>query len=53
MRRTLVAIRVFLERRQQQIDTRVPSDLIVEAYDLISRTGWDWPSDAEVAEYCQ
>ncbi|KGO77813.1 hypothetical protein PITC_061200 [Penicillium italicum] len=53
MRRTLVAIRVFLERRQQRIDTRVPSDLIMEAYDLISRTGWDWPSDAEVAEYCQ
>ncbi|KAJ5158529.1 uncharacterized protein N7500_008180 [Penicillium coprophilum] len=52
MRRTLVAIRVFLER-QQRIDTRVPSDLIVEAYDLISRTGWDWPSDAEVTEYCQ
>ncbi|KAJ5950786.1 uncharacterized protein N7479_009199 [Penicillium vulpinum] len=53
MRRTFVAIRVFLERRQQRIDTRVPSDLIVEAYDLISRTGWDWPSDAEVTEYCQ
>ncbi|CAG8896922.1 unnamed protein product [Penicillium nalgiovense] len=53
MRRTLVAIRVFLERRQQRIDARVPSDLIVEAYDLISRTGWDWPSDAEVTEYCQ
>ncbi|CAI7618939.1 unnamed protein product [Penicillium glandicola] len=53
MRRTLVAIRVFLERRQQRIDTRVPSDLIVEAYDLISRAGWDWPSDAEVTEYCQ
>ncbi|KXG48902.1 uncharacterized protein PGRI_027720 [Penicillium griseofulvum] len=53
MRRTLVAIRVFLERRQQRIDTRVASDLIVEAYDLISRTGWDWPSDAEVTEYCQ
>ncbi|CAG8908729.1 unnamed protein product [Penicillium egyptiacum] len=53
MRRTLVAIRVFLERRQQRIDTRLPSDLIVEAYDLISRTGWDWPSDAEVTEYCQ
>ncbi|KAJ5494102.1 hypothetical protein N7463_010189 [Penicillium fimorum] len=52
MRRTLVAIRVFLER-QQRIDTRVPSDLVVEAYDLISRTGWDWPSDAEVTEYCQ
>ncbi|KAJ5793605.1 hypothetical protein N7457_000204 [Penicillium paradoxum] len=53
MRRTLVAIRVFLERRQQRIDTRVPSDLIAEAYDLVSRTGWDWPSDAEVTEYCQ
>ncbi|CAP92049.1 hypothetical protein E8E15_008191 [Penicillium rubens] len=53
MRRTLVAIRVFLERRQQRIDARVPSDLVEEAYDLISRTGWDWPSDAEVIEYCQ
>ncbi|KAG0155144.1 hypothetical protein PDIDSM_717 [Penicillium digitatum] len=53
MRRTLVAIRVFLERRQQRIDTRVPSDSIVEACDLVSRTGWDWPSDAEVIEYCQ
>ncbi|KAI1837528.1 hypothetical protein DTO006G1_3006 [Penicillium roqueforti] len=53
MRRTLVAIRVFLERRQQRIDTRIPSDLIMEACDLISRTGWDWPSDAEVTEYCQ
>lgn len=53
MRRTLVAIRVFLERRQQQMDTRVPSDLVAEAYDLVSRAGWDWPSDAEITEYCQ
>ncbi|KAJ5135166.1 uncharacterized protein N7515_004444 [Penicillium bovifimosum] len=53
MRQTLVAIRVFLERRQSRIDTRVPSDLVAEAYDLVSRTGWNWPSDAEVAEYCQ
>jgi hypothetical protein len=53
MRQTLVAIRVFLERRQSRIDTRVPSELIAEAYDLVSRTGWNWPSDAEVAEYCQ
>jgi hypothetical protein len=53
MRRTLTAIRVFLER-QHRMDTRVPSDLVMqEAYDLISRTGWDWPSDAEVEEYCQ
>ncbi|OQD89833.1 hypothetical protein PENANT_c002G06099 [Penicillium antarcticum] len=53
MRRTLTAIRVFLERRPQ-MDTRVPSDLVMqEAYDLISRTGWDWPSDAEVKHYCQ
>jgi hypothetical protein len=54
MRRTLVAIRVFLERRQQRtVDNRVPSDMVQEAYDLVSRTGWDWPSDAEVEEYCQ
>ena len=54
MRRTLVAIRVFLERRQQRtVDNRVPSDVVQEAYDLVSRTGWDWPSDAEVEEYCQ
>ncbi|KAJ5749083.1 uncharacterized protein N7511_010779 [Penicillium nucicola] len=54
MRRTLTAIRVFLERRHRQMDTRGPSDLVTqEAYDLISRTGWDWPSDAEVENYCQ
>ena len=54
MRRTLTAIRVFLERRHRRMDTRVPSDLVMqEAYDLISRTGWDWPSDEEVEDYCQ
>ncbi|KAJ5577197.1 hypothetical protein N7535_004123 [Penicillium sp. DV-2018c] len=53
IRRTLVAIRVFLEGRQSRIDARVPSDLVSEAYDLVRRTGWNWPSDAEVAEYCQ
>ncbi|CAG7985334.1 unnamed protein product [Penicillium salamii] len=54
MHRTLVAIRVFLERRQEQtVDSRVPSDVVQEAYDLVRRTGWDWPSDAEVEEYCR
>ncbi|CAG8240023.1 unnamed protein product [Penicillium olsonii] len=54
MHRTLVAIRVFLERRQgQTVDSRVPSDVVQQAYDLVRRTGWDWPSDAEVDEYCR
>jgi hypothetical protein len=52
MRRTLVAIRVFLERRQPRTVDRVPSDMVQEAYDLVRRTGWDWPSDAEVEDYC-
>ncbi|KAJ5584455.1 uncharacterized protein N7459_004255 [Penicillium hispanicum] len=55
--RTLVAIRVFLERRQSQSipSIRVASESAVqEAYDIISRTpGWEWPSDAEVEEYCR
>ncbi|KAJ5095397.1 hypothetical protein NUU61_004753 [Penicillium alfredii] len=55
MRRTLVAIRVFLERLQRRsVDgARVPSGSIQEAYDLVSRTPWEWPSDAEVEEYQQ
>ncbi|KAJ5341410.1 hypothetical protein N7541_010534 [Penicillium brevicompactum] len=53
MHRTLVAIRVFLERRHERtVDHRVPSDVVQEAYDLVRRTGWDWPSDAEVEDYC-
>jgi hypothetical protein len=52
--RALVAIRVFLERRQEQaVDNRVPSDVVQEAYDLVRRTGWDWPSDADVEDYCR
>jgi hypothetical protein len=53
MHRVLVAIRVFLERRQQRTVDRVPSDLVHEAYDLVRRTGWDWPSDLDVEEYCR
>lgn len=54
MRRTFVAVRVFLERRQEQtVDSRVPSEVLQEAEDLVRRAGWDWPSDAEVEEYCK
>lgn len=54
MHRTLVAIRVFLERRHERtVDHRVPSDVVEEASDLVRRTGWDWPSDADVEDYCR
>lgn len=44
LRRTLVAMRVFLERG--------PGMHEAEAYNIVSRIpGWTWPSDAEVSEY--
>lgn len=54
MCRTFVAVRVFLERRQEQtVDSRVPSEVLQEAEDLVRRAGWDWPSDVEAEEYCK
>lgn len=50
MRKTLVAIRVYLEKPQNK--PRVPSDAAQEAFDIISRTpDWEWPSDEEVEDY--
>ncbi|KAJ5674032.1 hypothetical protein N7462_009471 [Penicillium macrosclerotiorum] len=57
-RQTLTAIRVFLERRHiadldAVHDDRVAAEKVQEAYDIICRApGWDWPSDAEIEEYC-
>ncbi|KAJ5888038.1 hypothetical protein N7495_008079 [Penicillium taxi] len=51
MRRTLTALRVYLEEMEESVEGRSNSK-IQEAEDIVSRTnGWEWPSDEEVEEY--
>ncbi|CAL5872483.1 uncharacterized protein PFLUO_LOCUS6747 [Penicillium psychrofluorescens] len=51
MHRILVAIRAFLEKEEDRVESASAS-AVQEAFDIISRTpDWTWPSDWEVQEY--